>query len=312
MSAQSMTYQLNKNILAVITYSDVLNMPLTGFEIWKHLIAYSRDNGLCDQPCSLGDVQKLLLSGQLSGKIEEKNGLYFLCGHSGLVERRISAEKLSVKKLKRMRSLVRFIAYLPYVRMLGVRGSLAMQNGEKGSDWDVFVVLRAGKIWMGRTMLTGFLHLIGKRRYGKKIYDRMCLNYFVTEDNLEIGTKDLFSAHEYRFLIPLLNFPLFQIFELKNRWIREYKPNYSQTIIPHAWSIPETASSRRIRAVLEGFFDNFHLEKWLASWQREKIRHNPKTSLEGSLIEANDRALIFLPHPSGPRIFQAFKERLSA
>jgi hypothetical protein len=172
--------------------------------------------------------------------------------------------------------------------------------------------LRSGKIWIGRTILTGFLHLIGKRRHDDKIRDRACLNYFVTDDNLEIGTKDLFSAHEYRFFIPLLDFRLFQIFELKNRWMLEYRPNFVPTTLPSLWTLKENVRARFIRRMLERVFDLFDLERWLAAWQKEKIRRNPKTHMEGSLIETNDHALIFLPSPRGPRVFQKFKERLSA
>ncbi len=215
-----MSYRLGKNILATVTYYDVLDMPLTAFEIWKHLMVQEPDQPDSERVCTLADVFRVLASGTLASKIEEQNGLYFLPGREGLIASRIRAEKISVSKLKRMRRLAALLASVPYLRMLGVTGSLAMKNGTRESDWDMFVVLRSGKIWIGRTILTGFLHFIGKRRHGNKIQDRACLNYFVTEDNLEIGTKDLFSAHEYRFFIPLLHFDLFQIFELKNRWIR--------------------------------------------------------------------------------------------
>lgn len=306
-----MSYQLTKNILATVTYYDVLSMPLSAFEIWKHLIAHERDQTSYDRPCTLGAVWKILGSESLSSKIGEKDGFYFLRGREALVTERIRTEKISVGKLKRMRRLARLIALVPYVRLAGATGSLAMKNGSRGSDWDMFIVLRSGKIWMGRTLLTGFLHLVGKRRHGRKINDRACLNYFVTEDNLEIGTKDLFSAHEYRFLIPLFNFPLFQIFELKNRWIRQYKPNFFLTALPSFWTMADAPFARRTKDFLERFFGLFSLERWLSTWQKEKIRRNPKSAFEGSLIEANDRALIFLPKPRGPRVFQKFKERLS-
>ncbi len=164
---------------------------------------------------------------------------------------------------------------------------------------------------MGRTVLTGFLHLIGKRRHGRKISNRACLNYFVTDDNLEITTKDLYSAHEYRHLIPLLSFPLFQIFELKNRWIKKYQPNFSLTALPNLWLVREGARAKRIRNAIEWGLDFFEREKWLGSWQKKKIARNPKTHMEGSLIEATDRALVFLPRPRGPIVFEEFKKRLS-
>lgn len=305
-----MSYRLGKNILATITYYDVLDMPLSAFEIWKHLITQGNSQSAREQ-ITLGDVFKLLASGTLASKIEEKNGFYFLRGRGDLVARRIRVEKISVAKLKRMRRLARALAYVPYVRMLGATGSLAMKNGERESDWDMFVVLRSGKIWTGRTVLTGFLHLIGKRRHKNKIQDRVCLNYFVTEDNLEIGTKDLFSANEYSFFIPLLNFPLFQIFELKNRWIREHCPNFMPAILPSLWTIQTSKTARYVQKTLENIFDFLNLEQWLSVWQKAKIIRNPKTHIQGSLIEANDRALIFLPYPRGPRVFEKFKERLS-
>jgi hypothetical protein len=306
-----MSYQLNKNIIATITYYDVLDMPLSAFEIWKHLIAQGSLQKELEQQCELSDVFKLLASGMLADKIDKQNGFYFLRGRGSLVARRIRMEKISVGKLKRMRSLARVLAYIPYLRLLGATGSLAMKNGVRASDWDMFVVLRSGKIWMGRTLLTGFLHSVGKRRYQNKIQDRVCLNYFVTDDNLEIGTKDLFSAHEYNFFIPLLNFHLFQIFELKNRWIQKYCPNFAPTTLSSLWTLQASVSARYVQKKLENFFDLLNLERWLAHWQRAKILRNPKTLIEGSLIEASDRALIFLPYPRGPRVFQKFKERLS-
>lgn len=306
-----MSYLLGKNIVATVTYYDVMDFPLTLFEIWKYLIEHNRDGNHLDRPVTLGEVWDVLQGDQCARRIEHKNGFYFLPGRELLVQQRIQSEKLSVEKLKGMRRLARVLQYVPYVRMIGATGSLAMKHGESGSDWDMFVVLRSGRIWMGRTVLTGFLHFIGKRRHGKKISNRACLNYFVTDDSLEIATKDLYSAHEYRHLIPLLSFPLFQIFELKNRWIKNYQPNFSLSVLANRWLVAEGHSVRQVRNFFEQLLDGLRLEMWLGSWQKKKIARNPKTHLEGSLIEATDRALVFLPRPRGPQVFEKFKERLS-
>lgn len=306
-----MSYLLGKNIVATVTYYDVMDFPLTAFEIWKHLLEHDREKNPLTKPVSLGVIWNLLHSEQYAGRISEQYGFYFLPGREALVQKRIQREKLSVAKLKGMRRLAQVLAYVPYVRMIGATGSLAMKHGSQGSDWDMLVVLRSGKIWMGRTVLTAFLHLIGKRRHGRKINNRACLNYFVTDDNLEIATKDLFSAHEYRYLVPLLSFSLFQIFELKNRWITSYKPNFFLTALPGLWLVRERGSAKRVRTVLEQTLDLLEWERWLGSWQKKKIALNPKTQLEGSLIEVSEQSLIFLPSPRGPQVFQKFKERLS-
>ncbi|MEK7549877.1 MAG: hypothetical protein AAB519_02770 [Patescibacteria group bacterium] len=307
-----MAYVLGKNILATVTYYDVLDFPVTSFEIWKHLISYDRDTVGHNTACSLDAVEAALPSVLLSGKLVEKNGFYTLPGREVLIQERIQKEKISVQKLKGMKRLARLIACVPYVRMVGATGSLAMKHGSVKSDWDMFVVLASGRIWIGRTLLTGFLHLIGKRRHGRKIVDRACLNYFVTDENLEIGTKDLYSAHEYRFIIPLLNAKMFQKFELANTWIQKYKPNMLPASLSNRFLVAPNRFTSFVQSLLEKLFDFFSLESWLRSWQQVKIERNPNTRLEGSLIEATDRALIFLPHPRGPRVFEKFKERFSA
>jgi hypothetical protein len=38
--------------------------------------------------------------------------------------------------------------------------------------------------------------------------------------------------------------------------------------------------------------------------------HNPKTHQEGSMVYANDDALVFLPSPHGPQVFEKFKEKI--
>lgn len=304
-----MSYQLGKNIAATVTYYDVMDFPLTSFEIWKYLVEHDKAS-VAMEPVPLYKVWDILHSEQLKEKVAEKNGFYFLPGREHLVEERVRREKLSVQKLKRMQKLVRVLAAVPYVRMIGATGSLSMKHGEQGSDWDMFVVLCSGKIWTGRTVLTAFLHAIGKRRHGTKVNNRACLNYYVTDDNLEIGTKDMYSAHEYRYLIPMFSFGMFQIFELKNRWIKNFHPNFSLTGLASVWTVRNSSFLDRIRLVLEKLLNYFDFEEWLGLWQKKKIERNPKTHLEGSLIEANNRALVFLPTPRGPRVFQQFKERL--
>ncbi len=305
-----MSYQLGKNITATVAYYDVMDFPLTSFEIWKHLIEHDREQPKLLGGASYREVWDILHSEQLAEKIQEQNGFYFLPGREALVTERIRRDKLSVQKLKRMRRLVRILTIVPYLRMIGATGSLSMKHGAEGSDWDMFVVLRSGKIWIGRTLLTLFLHVIGKRRHGKKISNRACLNYFVTDDHLEISTKDLFSAHEYRYLIPLSSFGMFQIFELKNRWIKEYKPNFSLSLLPNRFLVPIHPRVLSIRTAVERVLDRLDLEAWLGSWQSEKIKRNPKTHLEGSLVEVSERSLVFLPRPRGPIVFEQFKKRL--
>lgn len=188
---------LSKNILQTIIYYDIFNFPLTSFEIWKYLIA--------EKSFALGEVVEKLDSEELKGKIEGYRGFYFLAGRKELVGRRIQNDKNSVAKFKIAEKATKWLRFVPFVRMIAVTGTLAMKNCEKDSDIDLFVVLEKGRIFTGRLLVTGLVHLLRKRRYGKKIKNRICLNYFVATDRLEIQRKDLFAANEYSFIYPIFD-----------------------------------------------------------------------------------------------------------
>lgn len=299
---------LSQHLHATIAYYDCLDYPLTAFEAWKHCLVLGAER----EPPSfrLSEAIEALEQLRDAGRIETLSGFFFLPGRHVLVPARLRDEKTAVAKLKRARRLIGWLGLVPFVRMIGITGSLSMKKGDAESDWDFFVVLRTGRMWIGRTCLTGFLHLIGKRRHGAKIANRACLNYYLTEAGLEILTKDIFAAHEYRFLLPIFDTGVAQRFELANSWIRQFKPNFALTEMPPRFLGPDRPVMTRVQRFLERLLDIDGLERWLSGWQRKKIAANPKSRLAGSFIVATDTALIFLPRPKGPQIFERFKTRL--
>lgn len=303
---------LIKNILATICYYDVLDYPLTSFEVWKYLIkSGGQEGGGNGQKCSLGEVSKELENSALKNFVEEFQGFYFLKGKRHLIGERIKRGKISVLKIKRLRRVVYLLRFIPFVRMVGVTGRLAMKNAQEESDWDLLTVLKKNRIWTGRTLVTLAAHLLGKRRYGNKIRDRVCLNYFITDDSLEIKTKDLFSANEYSFCFPLFGAEEYKKFQIKNSWIKKNKPNYYIAEQENLKTIKDTKCSRLVRTLGEKLFGWDFLENRLRTWEEKKIMSNPKTHQEGSMVEASDEALIFLPSPQGPKVFEEFKERVN-
>lgn len=295
---------LSKDILATVAYYDVFGFPLTAFEVWQHLMNIEAQKR--PDPTSLRVILAALEEEALSKKISRTDGFYMLKGREGLVADRLRKEKVSSEKLKRARRLVRLLGFIPFVRMIGVTGSLAMKQSEEGSDWDFFVILKEGHIWTGRTLLTGFLHIIRKRRHGTFCRDRACLNYYVTEAGLEIFPQDLFAANEYRFIIPMLGGESFRKFEMKNRWIADIHPNMRLTELLPLWHVPHRRIFLGLRDFLEKIVGSRRLEDFLGRMQKKKIARNPKSSWEGAHISATDSALIFLPRPRGPKHFERF------
>ncbi len=300
---------LRKAVLATIVYYDALEYPMTEFEVWKHLIAM-QDVKATEAPTlgQVGDTLDGLVHDQV---IASSHGFVTLPGQGVLVQERIRREKYSVSKIKRAARLIQWIAWAPFVRLIALTGSLSMKYGDRESDWDLFVVLRQGAIWRGRTALSLILQLMGKRRHGRHIENRACLNHFVTDKSLEIAMQDYFSASEYRFMYTLLGRETERHFELTNRWMARMKPTYQPTVIPNHWLCQPTLFVGWIQHWLESALAWTGWEDWFSRWQKEKIARNPKSQTPGAFILATDEALIFLPHPKGPKVFDRFKERLA-
>lgn len=307
-----MSHELSKNILATVIYYDGFEYPLTAFEIWKYMIrsnyCYSANQPL---GIKLSDVIEGLNEKSLYQYVEHLNGFYFLKGRKDLVRRRIANNKTSIGKLRRLVLIARWLRLAPFVRMVAVTGAIAMKNSKVASDLDLLIVLKHGKIWTGRTMVTLLLHLLGKRRHGGKITDRACLNHFVTDKSLEVITKDLYSASEYMFIFPIFGWEIFKKFQLRNRWISQMKPSYGVLEIPPFKLVQDSFFSKAVRNMGEILFGGKWIENVLGRVEKDRIEKNPKTHQEGSLVYANDDALVFLPSPHGPLVFEKFKARVN-
>lgn len=315
-----MLNEIEKKIIETIAYYNEFEYPLTPFEIWKYLISrgeFTIESKVSNKKTMGNRVELLEIIDSLGKKdlqsyIEEFRGFYFLKGQKNLVAQRLKRNKISVAKIKNLRKKINFLKMVPFVRMIGVTGTLAMKNADRESDWDLLIIFRMGRIWIGRTLFTLLAHLLGVRRHGNKIKDRICLNYFITDESLEIRSKDLFSASEYQFMISIFDTGNFwRKFQLKNRWIQNYKPNYSIDEIGSNFKVEDSSFSKLIRAAEEKIFNFDWLENKLRTWERKKILANPKTYGSGSFIEASDEALIFLPDPQGPKVFEKFKKEIA-
>ena len=306
-----MNRELAKNIVATITYYDVLDYPLTSFEVWRHLIV---QNSACEEGgWTLAEIVNCLQGDSLKKYITHKNGFYALYGRDSLIDQRKDREIISLNKMKKLRRIISILRISPFVRMICVTGRLAYRNCEEESDLDVLVAYKNGHIWTGRFFLTIFAHFLGVRRHGEKTTDRICLNYHITTDALAVPTRDLFAAHEYSFIFPLFDHKnYFEDFCAKNMWIKDYKPHYSCAYKKHQLTMHDSFFSLHVRNFFEVIFADRGMEERLQKLQKKKIQNNPKTHIEGSLILCNDRCLVFLPKPHGPEVFEEYKKRLDA
>lgn len=313
---------LRKKILATVIYYDIIDYPLTSFEVWKYLLARNKEQETrnnaeeeivipeLSSDIKLVDIIKELDNSEVRKFVGEFQGYYFLKGRESLVRQRIERNKISVAKMKIIRRVVRFLRFVPFVRMIAVTGRVAMKNAERKSDLDLLIVLEKNHIFIGRTLVTILTHILGKRRYGNKVTNRICLNYFITTDSLEIALKDRFAVSEYSFIFPLFNFSVFQKFQENNFWISNFRENYSLDSIGNIKMIKDSFLSRWVREIGEKILGSEMIEKKLAQWETDRIAKDPRTHQDGSIIIADEDMLVFLPEPQGPGVTERFENRM--
>lgn len=304
---------MDKNILTTIIYYDLLDYPLTSFEVWKYLLTFdikNKTNGDKGREVSLNDILKELENENLKKVVEEYRGFYFLRGRKKLVVQRLERNKISTKKIKLIRKIVWFLRFVPFVRIVAITGRVAMKNAEAKSDLDLLIVLKKGKIFTGRTLVTILVHFLGKRRYAHKIKDRICLNYFITTNSLEIALKDIFSSSEYSFIFPIFDLRVFSKFQKNNWWIDNFRENYYLDKVPNGRMVKDSTFSKNIRKLEEKVFNFNFIEKTLEKWEIQRISEDSRTHQERSIIIADKDMLVFLPEPQGPEMTQRFQERM--
>jgi len=145
------------------------------------------------------------------------------------LQNRIRREKISRTKLLLASKAASFLENIPTIKFVGITGSLAMNNAEEASDIDLMLITKNRTLWTTRGIVLVFLKLFGfkLRRAGQKEEkDKLCLNLWLDEGDLEWKDRNEFTAHEIVQIKPLINKNnTFEKFLFKNKWILDYWPN---------------------------------------------------------------------------------------
>ncbi|MCK5084207.1 MAG: hypothetical protein KAQ64_00950 [Candidatus Pacebacteria bacterium] len=266
---------LEKQILATVVYYDILDHPLTNFEVFLYLVKGNmesrRKSGVEDgiissdfrQDSSV--VWELLNNSEYLKKyIGQKLGFYFLKkqppsppyqGGIDIVEQRLDRKKLADQKWKKIKKIFWIMQVTPFMKMVLVSGSLALGNSKKESDIDIIITAKKGRIWTVRTIVTFLTSILGVRRYKNKTKNKICLNHYITDKSLKIPFESLYNAQSYLHLINVYDNEedkkLFRKFQEENKWIGEYVQNYEYSKLGSSRSIKRS----RILGFISGFFE---------------------------------------------------------
>ena len=202
---------LRKSILRTLAYFDMFSYPMTIAEIRLFL-----DRTVSDEQLRL--VLSKLVSGGIVFSIDE---FFLLREQASFVTARRNGNARAESLLKRARKISAFLYWFPYVRGIGISGSLSKNVASKDADIDFFIITTSNRLWIART----FMHLFKKLSFlvGKQHW--FCMNYYVDEHALQISEQNIFTATEVVTLLPTAGNGILTRFFRENDWVTQYFPN---------------------------------------------------------------------------------------
>lgn len=198
-------------ILRTVAYADVFDYPLTPHEIHRYLVWTQAPRYA---------VQQVLDDRLLARGILVENGGYVsLRGREHIVETRLgrqaTSDRLWCKGLRYGMSIAR----MPFIRFVGVTGTLAVNNAEHDADIDYLVVVVPGRVWLARQLCLLWVYL------GRVERVTVCPNYVISTDSLDQFERSFFTAHELAHMVPIYGLRVYEDLMSANRWARDYLPN---------------------------------------------------------------------------------------
>lgn len=274
---------LKDRILSTLKFFDLQDYPLTLLELHQFLLEdfsiiqkyldsnweiVSQEYGEPSLPVTAGEILKSLET-ECQGLVENYKGFYFLRGKEPLVKQRLSNYCYGIKRERLIRRYIPILKHLPFVRGAALTGSQALGQQKDNSDIDLLVITDPKFMWLTRTLITAYFHIIGLRRHGEKVANRFCLNHYLAGPKKLSELRNLYTAMEYIKMRPLIYEKNIFEFQKENLdWIKVFFPN---------WQIvqPEDELATKTHGFLEKIFNNafgLALEKRLKNWLAPRIK----------------------------------------
>ncbi len=250
-------------IVNTVSYVDAFDYPLTAAEVHRYLVGLS---------LSRAALQKVLDRNALvPDRLSCHDGYYMLPGREAITALR--RERLATSQ-RLWPAAVRYgllIARMPFVRMVAVTGSLAVNNVGEREDIDLLIVTDNDHLWISRAFVLLIVRLAAYQGWD------VCPNYFLSERALNLSDQNLYTAHEIAQMIPLYGLPVYRALRRANDWTREFLPNATDApaLPPHAQEHMRLMGRQRARGLLESLLatpPGRRLDAWEMSRKMRKFR----------------------------------------
>ncbi len=217
---------LERAILQTITYADVFNYPLTLTELERYLIGMTASDAEV-----IASSRKL----QREAMIKETEGYFTLAGRESLVALRRERARIATGLWPLAFQYGRWLAQVPFVRMVAVTGALSVNNAASEADIDYLLVTEPGRLWLSRLLVVGVV------RWAALFGVRLCPNYIVSERALLFDEQNIYTAHDLAQMVPIAGWEAYLRMRAVNQWVVCFLPNSEGS--PRPATMPETVKS---------------------------------------------------------------------
>lgn len=294
-------------VLATLAYFELFDYPLKSEEVTRYLYRLKPDAHAVD--VTLNESRILLIRGSYF-QIDSKENL---------VEKRHDRELIAKRFWKRVHRFRWIFQITPFMELTAVCNNLALSNTNATSDIDLLILTKPERLFTARLWITGWLHLLGVRRHGKKIAGRFCLSFFAANgalnmEEIQKGNHDIYLAYWLQTLQPIGgNRDVYEnLLEDNAPWLKRFfyeKPLYNM----HHFK-ENTPQGRRIKRGLEKMLSGKmgeHLEKKLREWQLKRSHAKQKSLNVGDTdVIVTEKILKFHNTDRRDEIYERWVKRL--
>ncbi len=177
---------IRSSIVRTLAFFDIFHHPLTSWETWKFLRT--------DRKVRFEDVVSELSRMTRENGLIHENGLFGLSRCGALRKQRYL---IAEKKFKKALFFGKILSFIPTIRCICVCNSLAYSNADENSDIDFFIMTEARAIWTTRLCAAGMMEILGQRPQEHEKKDKVCLSFYVSEDDQNIERFRLSPSDPY-------------------------------------------------------------------------------------------------------------------
>ncbi|TNE81194.1 MAG: hypothetical protein EP332_04840 [Bacteroidetes bacterium] len=208
------TSELKAKIKQTLGYFDFFHYPLKEEEILRYLPVKS----------DLSSLRNALNELTAEREVTQQGSLFAIPQSLDIFSRRNEANALAYTKLPHAMQIGKFLSKFPFVRFVGISGSLSKLYADSKSDFDYFIVTDTNRLWIARSLM----HVFKKLTFLVNRQHQFCMNYYIDADHLTIEDHNRYTAIELSSLIPVYNQEVYDHLIDQNEWLKAELPNFNR------------------------------------------------------------------------------------